>query len=123
MTHAVFVSINYERWKVFFLNPVSLGFIFLSIILLFPQVRAIQNNKRSQSRLIAGFQLACIIFAGFFPLYPNIILFRDLTSLSIEKVSAEPLVLRFLVYALVFGLLFILPGYFYLMKIFKSNSL
>jgi cytochrome d ubiquinol oxidase subunit II len=122
ITHLVFISQNWSRWKLFFANPISLGLIALSFFLLFPQVYTLEKNKRNGSRVVAGLQLICIMCAGFVPLYPNIILMRDLSSLSIEGTKAEPEVLKALVYALAFGSLFILPGYFYLMKIFKTKT-
>lgn len=122
LTHGVFAWVSLSRWKLFFLNPFSISLIALSFLLLFPQFRAIDRNYRNRSRILAGAQLICIMCAGFIPLYPDMILMRDLTSMSIEGSKAEPEVLRALVIALVIGSLFILPGYFMLMKIFKSEK-
>lgn len=122
LTHIIFFATAPERWKLFFLHPVSIGLIILSFILLFPQVHSINSDSRNLSRIIAGVQVLCILCAGFAPLYPNIILFRDLTSIDVKNASAETDVLKYLVYALIFGSVLILPAYVYLMRIFKSKT-
>lgn len=123
LTHISFFLIAPERWKIFFLNPFSIGLIFISFLLLYPQFHTIRKLYPNTSRFLAGVQLMCIIGAGFLPLYPDIIVFRDLSAMDLYGTAAEPAVLRLLVYALVFGALFILPGYYYLMKIFKGQSI
>ncbi len=122
LTHIVLILTNFERWKFFFFNPLSITLILLSFLLLYPQLRTIKKRRRSLSRIIAGAQLICIGAAGFAPLYPNLVLMRDGTSINMLNSAAEPDVLRLLCYALIFGLLFILPGYFILMKIFKADN-
>jgi cytochrome d ubiquinol oxidase subunit II len=123
LTHAVFIAQAPMRWRLFFMNPFSLGLIILSFLLLYPQIYTIDRNLRNSSRILAGMQLICIMCAGFAPLYPDIILMRDLSALSIEGTKAGPKVLQALVYALAIGCVLILPGYFYLMKIFKTKTL
>lgn len=123
VVHATFFVTAHERWKVFFLNPISIALLVFSFILLYPQVYTLEKNKRNLSRIVAGAHLFCIIGAGFVPLYPDLILFRDYKSMNLYASAAELSVLRFLVYALVFGLIAILPAYFFLMKIFKSKSM
>lgn len=122
VTHGLFLYFAFDRWKLFFHNWVSITFIVLSFLLLFPQLYTIEKNLRNPSRVIAGAQLLCIMLAGFAPLYPRIILFRDLTSYTVYGTAAEPAVLKYLAYALAFGCLLILPGYAFLMKIFKGKS-
>src|SRR5690606_26980498 len=107
---------------IFFVNPIGIGLIILSFVLLFPLYYSIENYYRNTSRVIAGAQLVCIMCAGFVPLFPEIILFRDLSSIHFYEAAAEPAVLRSTTIALVFGSILILPGYYILMKIFKSNE-
>lgn len=121
LVHGVFYYVAPERWGIFFLNPFSIMLIIISFLLLFPQLYSIEKNLRNTSRIIAGLQLGCIMCAGFAPLYPKIILFRDLSSIGIADASAGPKVLRSLVYALGIGSLLILPGYVFLMRIFKTK--
>jgi cytochrome bd ubiquinol oxidase subunit II len=121
LTHGVFIFVNVGRWKIFFKNPFSVGLIILSCLLLYPQIYTIKKGFRNRSRMLAGIQLFCIMCAGFIPLYPDIILMRDLSSISIQSSSAGPEVLKAQIIALGVGSLFILPGYYLLMKIFKSN--
>lgn len=120
--HILFYFQNEERWQLFFLNPFSLGLIAASFCLLFPQYYFIKHNYRKSSRSLAGAQLLAIIGAGFIPLYPKVILFRDKSYFDIYSRAAEPEVLRYLVIALAFGCLIILPSYFYLLKIFKTQN-
>lgn len=121
-THASFFLQDPMRWKLFFFNYMSIGLITLSFLLLFPQYWLIQHGHRQTSRLMAGVQLAAIMGAGFIPLFPDVVLFRDGNSLSFYETAAEPGVLSPLMYALILGCLFILPSYFYLMRIFKLKQ-
>lgn len=123
VTHIIFYFTNPERWKLFFLNPISIGFILLSGCLLFPQYKVIDKGRRNMSRILAGIQLLLIIGAGFIPLYPKIILFRDGTFYDVYNSASEPKVINALVFGLAFGCVFILPSYFSLIKIFKSRRL
>lgn len=121
IVHLNFFWQSPERWKFFFLNTKSLIFIFLSFMLLIPQYILIQKGLRNTSRLMSGAQLFLIMAAGFAPLFPKIVYFRDGSSLDLYTAAAEPAVLRALGFALIFGCLFILPAYFYLMRIFKGK--
>lgn len=120
--HVTFYLQSPGRWKIFFLNPLSLGLILLSFLLLFPQYHAIKWGQKKRSRFLAGVQLFAVIAAGFAPLYPNVILMRDGVSYDFYSAAAEPAVLNMLTWALLVGCLLILPSYFYLLKIFKSAS-
>ncbi|WP_408095898.1 cytochrome d ubiquinol oxidase subunit II [Peredibacter sp. HCB2-198] len=122
IAHGIFILTNPTRWKIFFYNIPSLIFVTVSFLLLFPQLYTIRRNFKNRSRIIAGMQLFCIMCAGFAPLYPKIILFRDLNYYTFNQTAAEAEVLKYLCWALIFGLLFILPGYWYLMKIFKTQK-
>lgn len=121
LTHGLFIYVDYDRWKIFFNNTLSVIFILLSFLLLFPQLYSIQKNLKNRSRIVAGAQLMCIMLAGFLPLYPKIILFQDLSAFTVSGAAAEAAVLKYLVYALAIGCMLILPGYAYLMKIFKAR--
>lgn len=122
LVHITFYAVSPERWEFFFLNLLSLTFIVTSGLLLFPQVIVIRKGFRNLSRALAGVQLALIMGAGFAPLFPKVILFRDYTSLDFYSSAAPSSVLRFLTIALFFGCILILPAYVYLMKIFKYSS-
>ncbi len=121
LTHGILFLTNFERWKFFYFNPISIVLILMSFILLFPQITSIKKRQKAISRVIAGAQLICIGAAGAVPLYPNFVLMKDGTTLSMISSAAEPEVLKYLCFALIIGLPLILPGYFILMKIFKSK--
>lgn len=122
IVHFTFFTLSPERWKLFFLNPLSILFIILSALLLLPQVEFIRRQRKNLSRILAGVQLALIMGAGFAPIYPKVILFRDLSSYDFHSTAAPEPVLRFLTIALFVGCILILPAYAYLMKIFKYSS-
>lgn len=122
VTHGIFYTYNPERWKLFFLNHYSLMFIVVSFLLLFPQYYFIQKEMKNSSRIIAGAQVMLIMGAGFFPLFPYVVLFRDGTGLDLYVTQAQPAVIRMMVIALAAGVVLIIPGYLYLMKIFKSEK-
>jgi cytochrome d ubiquinol oxidase subunit II len=122
VVHGIFIGISPERWRIFFANPIGIGLIILSFVLLFPLYFSIENNFRNTSRVIAGAQLICIMCAGFVPLFPKIILFRDLSSIHFYDAAAEPAVLKAITIALIFGSILILPGYYFLIRIFKSKE-
>jgi len=122
LVHFTFYAMAPDRWKFFFLNLVSLAFIMTSGLLLVPQVLVIRREMKNLSRVLAGVQLALIMGAGFAPLFPKVILFRDFTSFDFYSSAAPESVLRFLTIALFIGCILILPAYAYLMKIFKYSS-
>lgn len=122
VTHIIFFTANPDRWKLFFFNPISIACIVLSSLLIFPQYILINKNYKNLSRMLAGTQLILIMGAGFVPVFPKIILFRTGLGLDLYETAAEPAVMRGLVIALAAGCVLILPGYYYLMKIFKSES-
>jgi cytochrome d ubiquinol oxidase subunit II len=122
ITHGVFFLTDPKRWSFFFTNPRAIVCIIFSFLLLYPQKKLLDLGKRNLSRITAGAQLFLIFMAGLAPLYPRIILFRDRSFLDIYSAAAEPAVIKSLVIALSFGCLLILPGYFYLMRIFKSKE-
>ncbi|HXH76205.1 MAG TPA: cytochrome d ubiquinol oxidase subunit II [Bacteriovoracaceae bacterium] len=122
ITHVFFYLQNPDRWKIFFYNPLSIGLIVLSFFLLFPQYQLIRLGYRKLSRMLAGAQLMAIMAAGFVPLYPKVILFRDNSFYDLSAMAAPEPVLRMLTIALATGCVLILPGYFYLLRIFKSAT-
>ena len=122
IVHLTFFFTNPNRWRIFFFNPASFILIFISGILLIPQYRLIKMGFKKISRGLSGFQLALIMAAGFAPLYPKVMLFRNETFVTFHQMAAEPKVMNVLGVTLILGCLLILPSYFYLLKIFKSEG-
>jgi cytochrome bd ubiquinol oxidase subunit II len=122
LSHGTLYLLDPQRWKTFFFNPLSFGAAALSLLLLFPQYILIKRRHRNSSRVLAGVQLAAIMAAGFLPQLPMIVVFRDGTGIDLYAAAAERPVMQALSWALFFGCVLILPGYFYLMKIFKSQG-
>lgn len=119
--HVAFYLQNQARWKLFFYNPISLGLITFSFIMLFPQYQLIKFGFEKISRILGGIQLGLIMAAGFAPLYPKVILFRNETALDFYSTAAGPRVMNILGITLALGCVIILPSYLYLLKVFKSK--
>lgn len=120
--HLLFWLASPDRWKLFFLNPMSLILIVVSALLVGIQLTYLRTGSVFRTRLFAGFQVGLIMGAGFLPLYPAVVIFRDKTFLSFFEIAAPDATLRGLCVALVIGSLVIFPGYYFLMKVFKKRS-
>ncbi|GHA34583.1 cytochrome D ubiquinol oxidase subunit II [Salinimicrobium marinum] len=99
-------------------NPISIGAVVLSGILLFPLWRFIRNENRIGSRYLAGFQVVLVLFAALVAHFPYIIITQN-KELSLLEGVAPDAVIQNLAIMLLIGGFFILPGLFHLMKSFK----
>lgn len=121
MIHLFFWLASPERWKLFFFNPLSLILIFISAILIGLQLTYLHVGSTFRTRILAGLQVALIMGAGFLPLYPAVVVFRDGDILNFFDIAAGAATLKGLVIALIAGTLVIFPGYVFLMKVFKGD--
>lgn len=120
--HLFFWLATPERWELFFKNPVSLFLIALSALLLGFQLTYLESGSTMRTRLFAGLQVALIMGAGFLPLYPAVVVFKNGGTYDFFEIVAPLSTLQGLSVALFVGIIVIFPGYFYLMKIFKGDS-
>lgn len=73
-------------------------------------------------RLLAGFQVAMILFAATYQHYPDLVLLKDGSSLSLVDNHGAIATIDALAWALLLGSIFILPALFYLMYAFRGKQ-
>lgn len=84
----------------------------------------LNKNKTGLIRLLAGFQISMILLAATYVHFPNIILLKDGSVLSLMDDAGLDKTIEALAWALMIGSIFILPSLFYLIYSFerKKNS-
>lgn len=99
-------------------NPISIGFILLSSLVLFPLWHAIKKGNRISSRIYAGIQVMLILGVPLVPHFPNLLLLKN-GDLNLLENTAPDSVINVLAISLLVGGFIILPGLFHLLKSFK----
>ena len=89
----------------------------LSLILMF---YALNKNKPILLRLLAGFQVTMILFAATYSHFPDIVLLKNGSNLSLLVHQGQAKTIATLWYALLIGRLFFLPALVYLIYIFQT---
>ncbi len=84
--------------------------------------RNIKHRNTLQIRFLAGIQTACIISGWFAVQFPVMVFIAEGTPLTVWNSQAPERTLTLLVYALLIGILLILPAFAYLFKVFKFNK-
>lgn len=102
----------------FIRNPVSVGAVFLSGVLLFPLWKFIKKENRVGSRFMAGLQVVLILFAAIYAHFPYLIITRDREVSLLEGLAPQSSISNLAVMLLIGGIV-ILPGLFHLLKSFK----
>ncbi len=85
-------------------------------------IRLVKTNHFRWSRVLAGVIVFCILVAVSYSHYPDIVLFKDGSTLSLMENSANEKVIDMLAYALLGGSVFILPFFIYLMYAFNKQN-
>ena len=83
---------------------------------------ALEKNKPILLRLLAGFQVAMILFAATYTHFPAIVLLKGGSNLSLLTHQGQVKTIASLGYALLIGSIFILPALVYLIYSFQSKS-
>lgn len=99
-------------------NPLALGVMSLSSLLLFPLWWSIKNQRRILSRIFAGLQMIAILSAPAVAFYPELIFTKTGNVNLLDNIAPES-VLKVLAIMLLIGGSIILPGLFHLLKSFK----
>lgn len=99
-------------------NPVSIGAVILSGVLLLPLWRFIRNKNTSGSRVLAGLQVMLILFAALYAHFPYLIITPQQEVSLFEGMAPESTITNLALMLLIGGLV-ILPGMFHLMRSFK----
>lgn len=89
----------------------------ISLIIMF---YALNKDKPILLRLLAGFQVAMILFAATYTHFPDIVLLKNGENLSLVAHQGQAKTIASLGYALLIGSLFILPALVYLIYIFQK---
>jgi cytochrome d ubiquinol oxidase subunit II len=98
-------------------NPVSLGAVGMSALLLIPLWRAIKRQNRIASRYLAGLQVVFVLFAALYAHFPYIIITAGKELSLLEGLPPHSVIQNLGVMLLIGGGV-ILPGLFHLMKSF-----
>ncbi len=96
--------------------------ILLATISLAFTFAAFKRRKAVNARLLAGFQVVMILLAATYQHYPELILFKDGTGLSLIADAGNGKTIDTLAWALLLGSLLILPFLFYLMRVFGKRD-
>lgn len=105
----------------FFKSPSQLGCVILASALLPAMWFFISKNQTWVYRIIAAIQNALIVVGWLGLHFPHIVLNPDL-NLHFYNTAAPAVTLKYLLYALSFGMVCILPAFVYLLKIFKGTT-
>lgn len=106
----------------FFTNPYSIIFAGITTLLLIPLIWSFRTKYFRLSRLIVAIQVAFIFMAVLVKRFPILIYYQDHTTLSFNEAAAPPAVITQLFWALLVGVIIIIPFLVYLLKIFKSEK-
>lgn len=102
----------------FISNPVSVGAVVLSGILLIPLWKFIRKEDTVGSRLLAGLQVVLILFAAIYAHFPYLIITQSSELSLLEDIAPQATISNLGIMLLVGGFV-ILPGLFHLMRSFK----
>ena len=108
--------------KWLFGNPIGIAAISAAIISLVIQWWLTLKGKKYIIRVLAGFQITMILLATTMYQYPNMVLLKDGSSLSLLNQQGDEKSILALGLALLIGSVFILPALFYLIYSFKKKA-
>lgn len=91
----------------------------LSLLIMLP---ALNRNKPNLLRMLAGFQVAMILFAATYTHFPDIVLIKGGNNLSLLTHQGQLKTIASLGYALLIGSVFILPALIYLIYSFQRKE-
>lgn len=83
---------------------------------------ALKQGKDILIRILSGFIVLMILFAVSYSHYPNLVLFKDGTTLSLLELGHSEKTIAVLGWALLLGSIFILPFLFYLIYSFNKKE-
>ena len=108
--------------KWLFGNPIGIAAISAAIISLVIQWWLTLKGKKYIIRVLAGFQITMILLATTMYQYPNMVLLKDGSSLSLLNQQGDEKSILALGLALLIGSVFILPALFYLIYSFQKKA-
>lgn len=96
--------------------------IIAASVSLFVMFYTLGKNQPILLRLLAGFQVTMILFAATYSHFPDIVLLKNGTNLSLLTHQGQAKTIDSLAYALLIGSIFILPALFYLIYSFHKKT-
>lgn len=102
-------------------NPLSAGAVVAALVSLFFLWRFLRNGSTTLIRILAGFQIAMLLFAVTIRHYPDIVLLKDGSSLSLLHHAGHEQTIYTLGIALLLGSVFILPALYFLLYSFQQR--
>lgn len=106
----------------FLSSPIAIACVVVATILIPYLWRSITRRNIFQLRLLAGIETACIISGWFAVQFPVMIFIKGGKNLTVWNTQAPDSTMRFLLYALIVGVLIIVPSFIYLFKVFKFGG-
>ena len=119
-TSAYFSGIPLFTW--IFGDVIGIVSISLASLSLFTLFRNFNKGRPNLLRILAGFQIVMILVAATYSHYPNIILFKDGSYLSLTEHAGTEKTMQSLGWALLSGSVFILPFLVYLIYSLKVKK-
>jgi cytochrome d ubiquinol oxidase subunit II len=122
---SVFISAEFSGvylFKQFWQSYISLGSIILATLLVPVMWRSIKKLNIIRIRILAGMITMCILFGWFGIQLPVLVNISTGNDLTIWNTVAPAITIKYLVYALVVGILIVFPAIAYLYKVFKFNQ-
>jgi cytochrome bd ubiquinol oxidase subunit II len=97
---------------------IAVGLATISIVLL---LKDLKRGNDLMTKIYAGLIVMMILFAASYSHFPNLVFFKDGTTLSLLKDFGAESTINMLAWALMLGSIFILPFFFYLMYAFNKR--
>lgn len=118
---AVMENIPLVQW--IFADIVGLIATILALLSLIFMWRSVKLRKKFLPRVLAAFQVTMILLAITYAHFPNIVILKDGSALTLIENVAAPRTISALAYALLIGSLLILPALYYLYYSFQKEVL
>lgn len=109
-------------FKQFLESPIAIGCIVLATVLIPYLWKSITRKDILKLRLLAGIETVCIIAGWFAIQFPVMIYIKNGHHLTIWNSQAPESTMEMLLYALIVGVLIIIPSFIYLFKVFKFKD-
>lgn len=106
----------------FLSSPIAIACVVVATVLIPYLWRSITRRNVFQLRLLAGIETACIISGWFAVQFPVMIYIEGGNNLTVWNTQAPESTMLFLLYALIVGVLIIVPSFIYLFKVFKFGG-
>jgi cytochrome d ubiquinol oxidase subunit II len=121
----VFVTASLEGHDLtaeFFNSPLSITCLLFAAVLTAAILYLIGKGNRLMIRIVTGLQVTAVVVGWFAIQYPVMITVKNGEHLTFFNTRAPDATLEQLLIALAVGLLLIIPGFFYLFRVFKVKE-